>query len=76
MNDLKNEFSKEEIEILKTILLGRSTFYTREIVKTKGLLLKAPTDYSLDAFKSDLDYNSRLKKVVDKFYDFLDLMED
>lgn len=64
-------FTDEEIEILRTILLERSTFYTRKIVEYKTLKLKAENEIFSDSFQESIDFNFKYKNVIDKFYKVL-----
>lgn len=71
MGELKNNFTDEEIEILRTVILERSTFYTRKIVSDKFLKLKAQSESIAETFQNDIDFNFKYKNVLDKFYDLL-----
>lgn len=71
--DLCYEFTREEFEILKIIMLERSTFYTKKIVEDKKLVLKTQDLYIVKNIEFNIDYNLKLKNVFDKFYNILNI---
>lgn len=68
---LKKEFTKEDIERLRAIVLERSTFYTREIVDYKILKLKSQDEDIVKSIQSIISYNFKNKEVLDKLYELL-----
>ncbi|MCI8617507.1 MAG: hypothetical protein HFJ60_04605 [Clostridia bacterium] len=71
--DLCYEFTREEFEILKIIMLERSTFYTKKIVEDKKLVLKTQDLDIVKNIEFNIDYNLKLKNVFDKFYNILNI---
>lgn len=65
------EFTKEELEILRFIMLECSTFYTKKIVEDKKLVLKSKDLDIVKNIECNINYNFRLKSVLDKFYNIL-----
>ena len=66
--EIINMFTKDEIEILKTVLLERSTFYTRKIVDTRVLQLKTDNKEMVDGLNIEVSYNYRIKNAIDKLF--------
>lgn len=73
MGEFKKELilTEEEIEILKSILLERSTFYTKKIVDYKMMQLKSEDEFLANNFQNSIDYNFKLKDTLDKVYKLL-----
>lgn len=71
--NMEVEFTKEEFEILKSVLLERSTFYTKKIVEDKKLVLKAQDLDIVKNIELNIEYNLKLKNVLDKFYNILNI---
>lgn len=71
--DLCYEFTREEFEILKIIMLERSTFYIKKIVEDKKLVLKTQDLDIVKNIEFNIDYNLKLKNVFDKFYNILNI---
>ena len=69
--NLKEIFSFEELDILRTIILERSTFYTRKVVDYKVLMLQAENEELIRCRQKNYEYNSKVKKVLDTFHDYL-----
>ena len=65
------EFTKEELEILRTILFERSTHFSQKATELQVLNLKCNTVNNSDFFKFNANHYLAQKRVVDKFYDFL-----
>lgn len=68
MEELKSNFTKEEIEIIKTLLLERSTFYTKKIVEYKVLQLKTENAGQMLNLQSNIDFNYKYKNTIDKLH--------
>lgn len=71
--DLGYEFTREEFEILKMVMMERSTFYTKKIVEDKKLVLKAQDLDIVKNIELNIEYNLKLKNVLDKFYNILNI---
>ena len=69
--NMEVEFTKEEFEILKSVLLERSTFYTRKIVDLKFLQLKTDNIDFSNEFQERIDFNLKFKNAINKLYELL-----
>ena len=72
MNEyFKNNFTEEEIEILRCVLLERSTHFTKKIVSDRISKLKTQDVNIAQVFQENIDYNFKYKNVIDKLYSLL-----
>lgn len=69
--DIIKIFDNEDLEILRTIILERSTFYTRKVVDYRVLMLKSQDKEYIEARKNNYEYDCKVKNVLDTFYDYL-----
>ena len=69
--DITKYFDNEDLEILRTIILERFTFYTDKIVENSSLMVKAENEESFMKYKKDYEYNCKVKDVLDSFYEYL-----
>lgn len=67
-NYLEVAFTKEEVEILTSVLLERSTFYTRKILEYSTLGLKAIDEKYFDECEKQVKHYENYKSAIDKFY--------
>lgn len=67
---IKTTFSKEEIEILKSSLLERYTYYGYKIASLKISKLKAPDEKSFDKIQKEIDFYSKYKDCLDKWLNY------
>lgn len=73
MEKIKEQLTDEEIEVLKNILLERSTFYTKTITEYKFLLLKLPPEELnfLEEYENYIDYSYRCRNAINKLFELL-----
>lgn len=73
MEKIKEELTDEEIEILKNILLERSTFHTNVITEYKFLLIKLPPEKEsfIQDYEKEIDISYKYKNTIDKLFNLL-----
>lgn len=73
MEDIKNKLTNEEIEIIRCVLLERSTFYTKKITDGRFLLLKLRPEEEIfrKNYEEQVDFAFKYKKAIDKLHDNL-----
>lgn len=71
LKKIEKNFTKEEIELLRTILLGRSTFYASKITDFRVRQLKAKDEEVALVLHKAINYEYERLNVVNKFLDFL-----
>lgn len=69
--DITKIFDDEDLEILRTIILERSTFYTDKIVDNLSLVLKSENEELYAKHKEDYLYDCKVKDVLDTFRYYL-----
>lgn len=67
---IETTFSKEEVEILRSSLLERYTYYGYKIANSKISKLKAPDEKSADKIQKEIDFYSKYKDCLNKWLDF------
>lgn len=67
----KDKITLEEIYIIRTILLERTTFYTRKIVELQKLLLKSKESDIVQSINDDIAYYYEFKNSIEKFSNLL-----
>ena len=73
MEKIKEQLTNEEIEILKNILLERSTFYTKKITEYMFLVLKLTPEKLnlLEEYENNIDYSYKCMNATDKLFELL-----
>ena len=68
---LEDVLSYEDIIVLKSILLERSTFFTSKMLESITNILKCSNEVDVDIFIDEYNYYQLKKNVVNKVYEFL-----
>ena len=63
-------FSKEEVEILRSALLERYTYYGYKIANSKINKLKAKYEMSANEIQHSIDFYEKYRKCLEKWLDF------
>lgn len=67
---IETTFSKEEIEILRSSLLERYTYYGYKIANSKISKLKAKDEITANKIQNNIDFYSKYKDCLNKWLDF------
>lgn len=64
------ELTNDEIELLRTVLLGRSTFYASKITDLRVKKLKAKDEEVAGVLQKAIDYEYERLNITNKMLDF------
>lgn len=73
---IETTFSKEEVEILRSSLLERSTYYGYKITNCRINKLKAPDEKTSEKIQKEIDFYTNYKDCLNKWLDFFRSSEE